>query len=116
MRRQANKLLEARGKRAKAGIAEVETDIGDTQRCRQQEPLRRIHTKVRQELAGRNVGDRAEYAVEMKWTQAGDLGHLFERERLRELRAHTLNHLLDGSRVGGDGAGAVGSLVGVSPC
>src|SRR5690242_15819826 len=40
-RREPNELLEARSKSAEAGVTQRETDIGDAQRSRQQQPFRR---------------------------------------------------------------------------
>ncbi len=78
----ANKLCETRGKRAKAGVAKLETYFGHTQGGRQEEAFCFFQAQGGEVLTRGNADDAVKYATEVIRAEEGDICHVFERERL----------------------------------
>jgi len=92
----ANKLCEARGKRAKAGVAKLETYFGHTQRGRQEEAFCFFQAQGGEVLTRGNADDTVKYTTEVIRAEKGDIRHVFERERLTQLFSHDTNDAFNG--------------------
>ena len=109
--RHADEVREARGKRAQAAIADLETDVRDAESRGQEEALGLLQTQRGQELARRNAGDIAEHAGEVIRAQVGNRGHVMQGQILVQAFPHGGNHALDGEALQCSGSGlATGAL------
>src|SRR5207253_3068172 len=80
-----NKLCEARGEGAKAGVAEFETYFGNTQGGRQEEAFCFFQAQGGEEFTRGNADDAVKDSAEVVRAEECDIRHVLERERLTQL-------------------------------
>ena len=109
--RHADEVREARGKRAQAAIADLETDVRDAESRGQEEALGLLQTQRGQELTWRNAGDMAEHAGEVIRAQVCNVGHVMQGQIVVQPFPHGGKHTLNGEAMYCSGRGlATGPL------
>src|SRR3989442_14789769 len=76
--RQANQLRETRSKRAGAGIANLKANIGHAERSRQKQTPGRLEAQSCEKFTRGNANQTTKDAMEMRGTQTGHRGQIFE--------------------------------------
>src|SRR6266700_7382082 len=101
--RQANQLRETAGERADAGIADLETNLGHAERSRHKQAPGCLQAQRGEKFARWNAKQTMKDAMEMRGTQTGHRGQLFEGQHFMQMGMHDLDNAFNCLLLGGKG-------------
>src|SRR5205085_9857002 len=101
--RQAHQVRETRSKRAYAGIANLKANIGHAERSRHKQTPGRLKAQRGEKFARRNANQTTKDAMEMRGTQTGLRGQVFEGQQFMQMGMHGLDRAFNGLGMSGKG-------------
>jgi hypothetical protein len=101
-RRQANQLRETRRKRAGAGIAHLKANIGHAERSRHKQTPGRLEAQSGEKFARGNANHTTKDAMEMRGTEPGHRGQIFEGQPFMQMGMHGLDRATGGLYMSGN--------------
>src|SRR2546421_12459316 len=97
--RQAHQVRKTRSKRAGAGIANLKTNIGHTERSRHKQTPGRLKAQRGKKFARGNANQATKDAMEMRGTQIGHRGQVVEGQHFIQVGMHGLDSSFNGLRL-----------------
>ena len=101
--RQAHQVRETAGERAHAGITNLEANIGHAERSSQQQPPGHLEAQRGKKFTRRNANQATKDAMEMRGTQTGHRGQIFESQHFMQMDMHGLDNAFNGLHLSGKG-------------